>query len=183
MNEYLIQETTLSSLADEIRVLSGSEESMSPAEMTANVQSANEDIATEADLIARISSALEGKASGGSSDSSDSYDCEVTYNLIRSVTYAYDGQTADGVATYGIIAPFNMNSTVYLKKGSMFHAFNRATGFSSVTTSGDIELLQNNTVIFHVDLQFVTLCNIQGAPQFDRQHDSAQINHFTNNTR
>ena len=74
MNEYLIQETTLSSLADEIRVLSGTEDTLTPSQMTSNVQSANDEVSTQttqiasnADLIAQIKTALEGKAGGSAS--------------------------------------------------------------------------------------------------------------------
>ena len=67
MVEYLIQDATLTNLGDKIRVLSGTEDAMTPAAMASNVDEANTEVTTQADLIAQIASALEGKAvdSGG----------------------------------------------------------------------------------------------------------------------
>ena len=39
--------------------------------------------------------------------------------------------------------------------------------------AGRLKLLQNDPVIFHIDLQFVPLRNIQRTAQLDGQHDSA----------
>lgn len=64
MAEMLIQSESLTSIADKIRVLSGTEEAMSLNVMENHVDEANLDVATEADLIEQIASALEGKAGG-----------------------------------------------------------------------------------------------------------------------
>ena len=55
----------MTALADEIRELSGTTSSKSIDAMTADVQAANTDINEQADLIAQIATALEGKAGGG----------------------------------------------------------------------------------------------------------------------
>lgn len=69
--DMLIKNTTLYNLADKIRVLNGSNETLTPAEMQTTLDTHNtemvEVLATQDDLIAQLTSALEGKAgaSGG----------------------------------------------------------------------------------------------------------------------
>ena len=71
MAEYLIQDTTLSDIGDKIRILTGTEETMTPAEMIDSLDTFNREIneiITEQDnKIALITEALEGKMvpSGG----------------------------------------------------------------------------------------------------------------------
>jgi hypothetical protein len=55
----------MTALADEIRELSGTEETMGLDAMANHIGEANTDVATEAGLIEQIASALEGKAGGG----------------------------------------------------------------------------------------------------------------------
>lgn len=61
MAKYLIQDTTLENIADEVRTLSGTEETMTPSEMKENLNGANSAIQEEANLIAQILLALEEK--------------------------------------------------------------------------------------------------------------------------
>lgn len=61
MSKYLIQNTTLENIADEVRTLSGMEETMTPSKMKENLNGANSAIQTEADLIAQILAALNSK--------------------------------------------------------------------------------------------------------------------------
>lgn len=61
MAEYLIQDTTLENIADEIRTLSGIEETITPSKMKEKLNGANSAIQTEADLIAQILAALNSK--------------------------------------------------------------------------------------------------------------------------
>lgn len=64
--DFLVKNGSLLNIADEIRVLSGTEDNMSLNAMESHVGEASENVATEAELIAQIASALEGKAGGGS---------------------------------------------------------------------------------------------------------------------
>ena len=66
MAEYLIQGETLANMADKIRVLNDVEGAMTPAQMDGNLGEVSVDVSTEADLIAQIASALEGKEAGSS---------------------------------------------------------------------------------------------------------------------
>ena len=59
----------MTAIADKIRVLSGTTGAMGLDAMANHVGEANTNVSTEADLIAQISSALEGKAAGGGSGS------------------------------------------------------------------------------------------------------------------
>ena len=70
MAEYLIQDTTLSGIADEIRILNDTTSTMSTAVMKSNLMEFNSDmnasIAEQDNLIAQIISALDGKVTGSS---------------------------------------------------------------------------------------------------------------------
>lgn len=60
--------TKMTAIADEIRTLSGTTDPMGLDAMATNVSEANTEISDQADLIAQLASALEGKSvSGGSS--------------------------------------------------------------------------------------------------------------------
>lgn len=68
MSEYLIQGETLTAIADEVRTLSGATDELTTEEMKTNINTANSVIDNQADLLAQIQSALEGKVAGGSAD-------------------------------------------------------------------------------------------------------------------
>lgn len=64
MAEMLIQSESLTNIADEIRILSGTTNSKSLSKMANDAKEANTEASTQADLITQIASALEGKAVG-----------------------------------------------------------------------------------------------------------------------
>lgn len=60
MAKYFIQDETLTNLADEIRVLSGTEDTLTPIQMTSNVQTANDEVDAQSALISQIQAAVNG---------------------------------------------------------------------------------------------------------------------------
>lgn len=67
MAKYFIQDETLTNLADKIRVLNGTEESMTPTQMNENLSDANNEVDIQSGLINQLSELLDGKAISGSS--------------------------------------------------------------------------------------------------------------------
>lgn len=58
----------LTEIADEVRILADTLDTMTIDEITSNIAQANADVSTQADLIAQIKTALEGKAAGNGSE-------------------------------------------------------------------------------------------------------------------
>ena len=54
MAKYLIQDTTLAGIGDEIRILYGTEDTMTPAVMTNQLSNANTEVDAQTDLIQQI---------------------------------------------------------------------------------------------------------------------------------
>lgn len=75
MSKYFIQGESVEAIADEVRELSGTTDLMGLTAIKSHVGEANSEINSQAELLAQIISALDGKAAGGS-DSSYS----VTFN-------------------------------------------------------------------------------------------------------
>ena len=88
MAEYLIQGESLTAIADEVRTLSGISDSLTPDAMATNLSDANAEVSSQADLIAQIVTALQGKAAGGSSGSSlETVSVTVNANFGSTLTY------------------------------------------------------------------------------------------------
>lgn len=110
----------------------------------------DEEVEEQTDLIEQIKNAANNLPEAGSSggSTSDSYDCEVTFNVIANAIYCFEAKASasgEGNSLYGLRYPANMASmTVYLKSGSLFHAAApTAVAFESIITTGDITLLQD----------------------------------------
>lgn len=112
MAKYVIQGETLTAIADKIRVLSGTEDALSLNAMESHVGEANEDVTTEAELIAQITSALEGKAGGGSAEIAP-----VLVNASNGTTFYYIGEN-------GLSTITNKNCTVDMVVPSLCYAYN-----------------------------------------------------------
>ena len=136
MAEMLIQSESLVSIADKIRVLSGTEDGMSLSTMENYVDNANADINTEADLIAQIAVALKGKAVEGGDSDPILQDKTVTptaetqvvsydsiYDGLRSVTVNGDSNLipeniAEGVNIFGVTGTHESGVTVRRTTGT-----------------------------------------------------------------
>jgi hypothetical protein len=63
-DNYVIQGSSLDAIANEVKILSDTSDKMTVDEITSNLNQANTDVETQADLIAQIKTALKGKAVG-----------------------------------------------------------------------------------------------------------------------
>ena len=103
--------TKMTAIADEIRELSGTTEALGLDAMATNLGEANDEVASQTGLLARVISALDGKASGGSGSVET---CTVQFiNGPPFINCHYtDGNTmtveaADTLSNYAITVPVN----------------------------------------------------------------------------
>lgn len=83
---YVIQGKTLNNIASEVKTLVGISDKISPNEMSERLGQVNTDIETQADLIAQIQTALEGKVSGNVGKEEQEKTIDITENGITEVT-------------------------------------------------------------------------------------------------
>ena len=48
--------------------------------------------------------------------------------------------------------------------------------------AGRFKLLQDDLIVFQIDLQFIPLCNVQRPAKLNGKHDSSQFVHLSNDT-
>ena len=63
MSEYIIKETTLSSIGDGVRNITGEVDKLTPEQMTTNLLTAYDELNSQSELIEQLEAALESKAS------------------------------------------------------------------------------------------------------------------------
>lgn len=88
MAEYIVQGESLTAIADEVRILSGTTGAMGLSAMATNVEDANSEIDSQVELLAQAVAALEGKASGGVGNNNIVGEWTPLSSL--PVTYGYD---------------------------------------------------------------------------------------------
>lgn len=90
--------TKMTAIADEVRELSGTTEKIGLDIMATNLDEANSEVATQADLLVQITNALKGKAAGGGNNG-ENLDTVIAEqdNLIEQIQTALEGKTAAGI--------------------------------------------------------------------------------------
>ena len=104
----------MTAIADEIRELSGTAEIMGLDAMADNLNEANIDVGTEADLIVQIAEALDGKASGGNGSGGNTQTTIITLSI--------DAPAAEGVESIYYVSPSGLE-VIYLMELSLGDTF------------------------------------------------------------
>lgn len=151
MSKYLIQDTTLTSIADEVRALSGTEETLSPEAMKEKVAEGNENIAAEADLIAQIQAALEGKSGGISA----------IWESLDSLPVSYDIEEEDGnsVSRY-LKLPSKECWVLFSRGGSECFIYNASgnTTFGNTIIEITFNIIEeSNTFYLQIDTNYPSI--------------------------
>ena len=135
----------MTALADEIRVLSGTTEAMGIDAMKTHVGEANEEVGSQANLIAQIITALDGKASDGGSG--DDYiptlqDKTVIPNVSEQKITADSGY--DGLGIITVAAVPTQSKSITPKSVSQDVTPDENMFLSKVTVVGDANLVASN---------------------------------------
>ena len=93
MAEYLIEDTTLTSLGNSIRGLNDTTATLTPAQMKSTVDDAVSEVEEQTDLIAQCLSALEGKVGGSGGSAVET--CTVTVSAVRNGNTFGDAEFTD----------------------------------------------------------------------------------------
>ena len=158
MAEYLIQDTTLTGIADKIRVLNGTEEAMTPAEMQTILDTHNTEINqalfTQDDLIMQIATALEGKK--GASSGSEVIFGQVTRNSTTNIT-VFDSIGKENLIllledSHSVDYRNTYLTYVYFHNGSIVYSLTHPNGISY--GSEDDGLLEYNIETGTIDITF-----------------------------
>lgn len=144
MSEYIVQHDTMVRIADAVRTLMGTEETLSPDQIATSVTEDNTEVDTQADLIAQISAALDGKAGGGSGGAVET--CIVTLN--------YDGPPiANSQGKIGYIDEtqtpretlFTWGDSYTIIKGSKIHLYGDSWSYPVSSGTNYTLVISNNS--------------------------------------
>lgn len=146
-DKYIIKKETLDHIAAQSMSLAGKTNAVSTAEIISDLTNVNEEIIDQSELIDQLTTALNGKASGGGIDTSDA--TATSSDIANGATAYVNGEKITGNVTtitssYGFIelephsnnAPVtltaNLGQDMLFRKGSQIH-----TCCSDLSTFGD----------------------------------------------
>ena len=149
-NSYIIQHETMFSIAEPVRELTGTENELTPAQIAAKVEEANNEISTQSNLLDEAITALQNKAAGGVNPVIESLEITVngTYTAFDGVD-GYSPITVNVPIPEGYIQP---SGTLEVAENGMHDI----TEYVSVNVnvpipdgyiqpSGELEVIENGT--------------------------------------
>lgn len=140
MAEYLIQDSTLVNLADKVRLVTGTTETMKPEAMSETLDTFNTDIgsilAEQDTLIANIVSALDGKAVSGASV--ETVTANITVYGSATVYYMNEDGMQYAVDTSGDYTVVKNSPVAIIHDGGTYLMDRGGSGYTSHYDSSDI---------------------------------------------
>lgn len=167
MAEYIVQDTSLTPIADEIRVLSGVSNKLSLSAMAKNTKDANSEVDTQTDLLAQVLEALSGKAGGGLPDGVSAIACgsfTPTEDISGTYVITHNLDAVPNFWSVTAIGPIDLASKPY---GMLSQSFYKITTVRSdgVTLAGS-RLIQYCTASGKGAITSSNVSNISGACTF-----------------
>ena len=133
----------MTAIADEIRELSGTTGAMVLDAMASNLSKANAEVVDQADLLAQVLVALDGKDVGGSGGGAvfEYGQFTVAYNGMYEPgvnEYIFSSPNLKGTSRNGIIVKYGVEGIVLIRNGDLWDKYGLITGVSVAVTADTI---------------------------------------------